>query len=256
MSEQSGPRSQEAFAHFDRASCSWRTSQQSFELESSSASSVTWPLSATWGRTAAFERATLEPRTDGRVVSSWLPTPEAKLDRAGVDQGRVDRLRSGGADLTTTVVAMLPTPRAGDGKGGAARSPGRSEEANRKAGANLADAVTLLPTPVTTDANGARNATSGRRDGSQHHSGTTLADALLPTPTARDWRGETRPQGRTRASGRVRREGDQALPDAITGLTSASTGPPSSDGPPCLDEEPRSRQWQPIEGTDGAYRLF
>lgn len=229
MSERYGPRSQEAFAYFDRGSCSWRTSQQSFELESSSGSSPIWPLSATWGLTAAFERATLEPRTDGRVVSSWLKTPTAQLGVNGGSQHPQKRKAGGhGPTLADEVEHLLPTPRAGDGKGGAARSPGRSEAANRKAGANLADAVTLLPTPLAADANGARNATSGRREGSQHHSGTTLADALLPTPQ----------------------------PDAITALTSASTGPPSSSGPPCLDEEPRSRPCPHIVDPDGAYRLF
>jgi hypothetical protein len=103
-----------------------------------------------------------------------------------------------------TAVAMLPTPRARDGKGRALSGDG------------LVDAIKLLPTPMAGDANGTRNATASRTtDNPNVNMGWTLSDVvfsgqLLPTPRASD-----REKGGPNQRGS---QGDLMLPSAVAQL--------------------------------------
>lgn len=132
-----------------------------------------------------WERNSLALRAQ---VLDFLRTPAARDgDQRG--QGSVEhmqrRMESGHTINLGDQLALLPTPRAGDGVNGMTYRNARDEPGG------IAAMSLLLPTPVTTDARGARNATSGRRARSEHHGGTTLGDlvfdgTLLPTPRATD----------------------------------------------------------------------
>lgn len=100
-------------------------------------------------------------------VDRMFPTPAAWDGRRGPDLARADRPDSGGADLTTTVERLLPTPMARDWKG---------ETSDNRHAPQLPDAVAkLLPTPTATDASGSRRATAHTDEWSSK-TGTTLND--------------------------------------------------------------------------------
>lgn len=229
-----GERCSESFATFDPATCSWRTSQLSFDSMMGSASersSPDWPRAGTWGSGIACPLLPLALRTDAIASSSpllptpvandtdrspeahlamkgrmpggsrkaitslqvlaktgfdqpLLPTPNAWDGRRGADFARANREESGGDDLLTGMVKLLPTPHAADGTGGrVGRNPETIRTGKRPSGAKesvpLAAAIDrLLPTPTETDSAGSRRSTA-RTDEWTSNPGTTLTDAAL-----------------------------------------------------------------------------
>lgn len=113
-----------------------------------------------------------------------LPTPRTSDTNGPGAHG------TGGPDLRT-VVALLPTPAAGnfnDGEDVAEWDARRARvKATSTAGNGMGEplgiaakrmADALLPTPTASDGNGARNATANRSPGSTAHSGKTLNDIV------------------------------------------------------------------------------
>lgn len=139
-----------SFAHFDPDTCSWRTSQLSFEIPTlSGGCSVTWPRSGMTRSGTAYRLRPLAPITDATGSSSW-PTPTAS---------RADRW-------------SLPSPTT---------AADRWADGRR----NLDDAVALWPTPKAMD--GERG---GRGDlWAMVRTGRGSRRRDWPTPTARDWKG-------------------------------------------------------------------
>jgi hypothetical protein len=124
---------------------------------------------------AGSHRRTHHPPRLGDQVRTLMPTPQAKLADAGPDYARATRPGSGGDDLATLLArALLPTPRARDGKG-ADPNPN---------GVDLNQAVSLLPTPRASEATKG----SPHQHGSSGDLTLTSTVHLLPTPTAGDAR--------------------------------------------------------------------
>lgn len=222
MSGTSGRTLRTPFAYYDPESRSLRTSQGTFGWDSIP-SSPTLPPSGSMRDGRLYEHPTSALRTVAHGCSSspgrQFATPTASIAKGGRPSGsrgkrdlRLDLLPTprtsdtngagahgtGGPDLRT-VVALLPTPRARDGKG---RDPNpRGVDLNEavtllptpratdgtKGGPNqrgssgdlmLPSAVQLLPTPTAMDSHGSRNATATRKPDSRHHAGTTLTDVF------------------------------------------------------------------------------
>lgn len=106
----------------------------------------------------AFALPTSALPTAGNASSSLLPTPEAKLADSGPDYARATRAGSGGDDLTTTLLRLLPTPTARDWKDGTSAG---TVPTNALLGRQV---WTLLPTPTASDSEGGHLT---RSDGSQ-----------------------------------------------------------------------------------------
>jgi hypothetical protein len=138
-------------------------------------------------------------------VIALMPTPQAKLGTAGPDYARAGRAGSGGDDLITVIAraellptptardhkganqrgdctcltgALLPTPRASDGKKGSPHQHGSSGDLT------LPSAVHLLPTPTAGDARSSAIQTVQQPGRPIPAGAVTLTDAarLLPTP--------------------------------------------------------------------------
>lgn len=99
-----------------------------------------------------------------REAEALLPTPRARDGK-----GRDPNPR--GCDLNEAV-ALLPTPRATDGTKGGPNQRGSSGDLM------LPSAVLLLPTPTVADSRNGRNATAGRSPGKTAHAGQTLCDLV------------------------------------------------------------------------------
>jgi len=184
MSAGSGPTWREPFATYDRASCSWRTSQPSL-FEDLLASPPTWPKSGTWDLGAAYEHPTSAPPTVGNGCSSspgLLPTPRPQVNGGGAAAEDPPN-RQGGPNLMT-VVSLLKTPTAQLAVNGGSQHPDKRREGGH--GPTLADQVEhLLPTPRAADG------TKGRPNQRGSSGDLMLPSAvmdLLPTPAARDWK--------------------------------------------------------------------
>lgn len=193
----SGLSSHESFASYDRATCSWRTSQVSW-LEEWVTFSGTWPRRGMTRRGLAFALPTSARRMSDSASSLWA-TPMASTNRksrramtssgAGSGNGR----RSGGGQSSPpgleqqaeleqgmTPREFWPTPMASDAEGSRS-SKGR----DRPSEGGLQNAALHWPTPTESDGDStARHTTEAEAS----HEGTTLTDAvrLWPTPTARD----------------------------------------------------------------------
>jgi hypothetical protein len=85
-----GPSSPDAFANYDPATSSWRTSQASFWGEEWTTYSEGWPTSGMTRSGRAFRRRPLVPRTSATASGSW-PTPTV-MDRP--NEGSVRLLRA------------------------------------------------------------------------------------------------------------------------------------------------------------------
>jgi len=176
-----GLSSRDSFAFYDPASSSVKTSQATFDLDSTES----LPILPAWGCMCdgeLYELQMLVPLISEPGCSSLLATPMP----SDVMGGRTTKgsERQGETGLRLQVKALLPTP--------CSQEPGGTPEAhlwrkNRLDGSNrvtpthLAFIEALLPTPVGTDSFGARNRTSGRKTDSKHHDGTTLTDAIWIT---------------------------------------------------------------------------
>src|SRR5215475_13564509 len=89
----SGRSSPDAFAYFDRAAYSWRTSQDSL-LPGSATYSVTWPPAGIWADGFAYEVLTSARLIDASGCSSLLPTPSAMEPEPS--SAYVDEMREAG----------------------------------------------------------------------------------------------------------------------------------------------------------------
>ena len=91
----SGPRSIGSFARFDRASCSWKTSQGTFPWDSGTFCE-TWPQQGSMQNGACFRLPRSTRRTSASGCSAWLlPTPAAQSygTNKGGAAGRVGKER-------------------------------------------------------------------------------------------------------------------------------------------------------------------
>ena len=102
----SGPRLPSAFARWDQASCSWRTSQGSLLEAAWGTSLVHWTPSGSMRNGCSFEQMPWEPRTNGSVSSSSLwPTPTCLDARAsGAAKYSTQSGRHPGTTLTALAV--------------------------------------------------------------------------------------------------------------------------------------------------------
>jgi len=115
----SGGKPLQPLAGYDQKSSSWRMFQPSL-LEESEPFSGRWPRSGIVLNGIAYQLDTLAHRTKGTasglLESGMWPTPKSQV--SGPDYARVNRPRSGGDDLATSVArTMWPTPRASEWKG-------------------------------------------------------------------------------------------------------------------------------------------
>ena len=244
----SGSPSPSAFAIFDRATSSWRTSPRSARAASRK-SSATWPRSGMTRSGRAFALPTPEPRTAATASSSSPPGPEPP----------------GGSRL-------LPTPVAGNSNDGEAtgswlarrdrqKQPGRN---GNGIGTPLPVAIALLPTPMAGDFGADKDAGPVRPSGAKRQTG--LPDViihrlaahggqagtgepgpgrLLPTPDT-----GCSPNGHGRRGGRPGNghQSGQGLDVAATALTGAPE-PPAGTGPAAWGEyEPAIRRWEDVLG--------
>jgi hypothetical protein len=208
-----GRSSPELLARFDRATCSWKTSQYSL-LGGLTEFSETWPRSGLIANGTAFQLPPLALRTF-EIESGLLPTPSAESygTNQGGGMGRVGPVRP--SLETMARKGLWPTPTAEDGE-----SKGMSaKRLAERAPDNLATAVRKLwPTPTAGDAkdSGSRNTAM-----SNAHPGVSLTDAVRadggrgrvwPTPTARD--AET-PAKAMRGAGSLARGQERITPLAV-----------------------------------------
>jgi len=187
-----GASSPELLATFDRATCSWRTSQLCLGGEFQEFSE-TWPRSGMTRNGIAFQLAPLVRLTDA-IESGFLPTPAAILygssNNGCPGDGRLEYATKGKPGLEMMARRNLwPTPVTGESLTGHGRRGG-SWGNGRQSGLSL-DAMAksgMWPTPTEGDAkaSGSRNTPT-----SKAHPGISLTDAvrqdggtgrLWPTP--------------------------------------------------------------------------
>ena len=189
MSGTSGRTSRTPFAFYDPESRSLRTSQGTFDLDSTP-SSPTLPASGSMrsGALYAHRRSALPTPGSGSSSTPLLKTPTAQLAVNGGSQ-HPDKRKAGGhgPTLADEVEHLLPTPTATPYGSNQPPSPGAAVRPSLNS-----LAPTLLPTPTVADSRGTRNATARRtRVNPKVQLGWTLTDVahsgqLLPTPTAAD----------------------------------------------------------------------
>jgi hypothetical protein len=104
----SGLNTPDSFASFDRATCSWRTSQRCLDGDWA-LFSETWPRAGTTRNGTAFQRAPLVPHTSAIESGLWpTPTIDGNYNRKGASKTSGDGL--------ATAVKRWPTPTARDHK--------------------------------------------------------------------------------------------------------------------------------------------
>lgn len=153
----SGRTSPDAFARWNPATCSWRTSAASFPgMEDLAPCSVTWPAWGSMRNGACYPRRKSAHRTSASGSSSW-PTPDTQNDR----DGTVLRAEQKGSHALSLhhAVAMWPTAQAHD-----VRRPG--SDASSTQGANLKRDAEQWATPSAREVKGAyREEALTRKDG-------------------------------------------------------------------------------------------
>jgi hypothetical protein len=212
----SGPSSRDSFAYFDPESSSLKTSQATFDSDSTRS----LPTLPDWGWMSGGEL--YERPTSGRPISehdssSLLPTPTANLYEQENDVllARREREKAKGRNgngfgLTlANRVALLPTPSANDSTG--AEGPTREARRGKRptGGPSLRDLPYLLPTPMSSTYE--RHGDGGELRAALMHGPTRR---LLPTPISRDWKGH----------------GKRTLPSATQLLPTPMTEPSSHNG--------------------------
>lgn len=112
----SGQQLSTPLAYFDPDTCSLKTSQGTFLLDSTK-SSLTLPRSGSMRSGVVYGRPTSALVTDVSACLSLLPTPTAYLGQNGGSQ-HPDKRRAGGhqPSLQDVVEHLLPTPTVGDSK--------------------------------------------------------------------------------------------------------------------------------------------
>jgi len=186
----SGLSSRASFARWDRDSSSWRTSQLSLFVDSTS-SSVTWPKWGSMRSGAVFERPTWEPLTEENESSSsqWITPRTAMASMYSESRETLDNRDTGGGKetLATQVAGMWPTPDAflsNDGQSAETyenRRRRRLQEKHRNgngAGLVLSQAAIQWPTASASASDGKGIAAIGQRKGQLSES----AELLWPTP--------------------------------------------------------------------------
>lgn len=188
MSDTCGHTSLRAFAHYDRATSCWRTSEGTFPWGSDEWS-ATWPTAGIACGGRAFELPMSALRTGGPGCSSLLSTPQAR-DYKGRPADGFNQ-----ANLVRDVENLLPTPVVNDmGEGktpekwddwtdemrerhGNGNGHGRSLaiEAQRllpapraTRGGSATETVRLLPTPTSSDSKATRQQSAAERKAGGH----------------------------------------------------------------------------------------
>lgn len=204
-----GEPSGDAFATWDVATSSWRTSLATSRARSTK-SSPTFPRAGGLRSGTVSRRTPSAPLTRGTASSALLPTPNAVpygSSQNGVNGkgGEHERPSAGTPSLWTMAAReelRLPTPTATDCKASGVAG-NWTPESGRNSGATLTDVVVRgLATPTASDCKRAMASASQK--------GRNLSGDLgnLPTPNARDMKG--RP-----GAGTIERGGRQAsLPAA------------------------------------------
>lgn len=211
-----GPSSRVSFAYFDRATCSWKTSQVTFLLDLERFSE-TWPDSGTMRNGCAYERVTSARRILESGSSSW-PTPRAEERSQYNSRDNYEAL--------SLRARRWPTPRGEDGEscGNHPNSEGDS-----------------LTTHWQTPAADSFRSRSGDRVGEM---GLDQQARFFPTPAAGDYR---TPNDQTRLERNGNLKGEQlrnfvahSLPDLPT-----PDGPEFSPSSPSLPQRlnPQFVEW-------------
>lgn len=201
------------FAYYDPASASLRTSQDTFDWDSTPCS-PTLPRSGSMRNGWLYERPTSGPRTSasGSFSSPGLPTPTARGYKGDGYRGQLPN-----------ALSLLPTPAAADGK----RGPDFTRAARASSGGD--DLVThvarLLPTPRATD-----TGTPGRRASEGWRPPLSqVVLPLMPTPRASD--------GEKGGPNQRGSKGDLTISSAAARI-GAGTPPPSPGGKRRRDAPP------------------
>ena len=133
---------------FDRDSCSWKMSQQSF-LTDSEQSLQTWPRSGMTLNGYVYELPTVARRITGIGGGAW-PTPKAIDAIVRHSRKMMENKYNGNGDVDLTIAVkmrMLPTPTVTSGAQVAwDKTPGQT------GGTTLAGYVKYWPTPTSHDA--------------------------------------------------------------------------------------------------------
>lgn len=179
MSGTSGRTSQTPLAYYDPESRSLRTSQGTFDWDSTP-SSPTLPASGSMssGRVYALRRSALPISGTGCSSTPLLKTPTAQLAVNGGSQHPEKRKAGGhGPTLADEVEHLLPTPAARDWKSGESNLLDRNSRPLNEV------VVNLLPTPTATPYGNNQSDSPGA---AIRPSLNSLAPTLLPTPRASD----------------------------------------------------------------------
>lgn len=217
MNDTYGPTSRTPFAFYDPDTQSLRTSQGTFDVDSTP-SSPTLPASGSMSSGALFahRRSALPTAASGSSSSPLLKTPTAQLAINGGSQ-HPDKRKAGGhgPTLADEVEHLLPTPTATPYGNNQSDSPGAAVRPSLNALAPL-----LLPTPA------ARDWRSGESNliGTNARPLNEVVVNLLPTLRASDG-----------TNGGPK--GDLALP-AVAYRLGVSSNPPSDGGSTPPDDLP------------------
>jgi hypothetical protein len=170
----SGPRSSALLASFDPATCSLKTSQQSWGWDSTPCS----PILPSWGSMlagAVYELPMLVRPTD-EIDGGSMATPTSKANQLSPSMAK-----------HPGCVAWWPTPKSHAGSN--RRTKPTPAQMRGEAGMDLAVAARMWPTPDTNQRGGPQHPDKRKAGG---HS-VTLQDAVLgrtiwPTPRSNEWK--------------------------------------------------------------------
>lgn len=180
----SGLNMSDAYAHYDRATSVWRTSQVCLITQQWDVYSETWPSAGTMRNGVAFRQPTWAPRTSARESGLW-PTPRNCSAMAATITPSSAWKENRFQNLETVVGQMMwPTPTASDADARQAKAGTCYVTANRTLRRRNKDGTTsnmglsgqMFPTPTVADSKRAWN--FGRGEGSP-----TLAGFVKSWPT-------------------------------------------------------------------------